>query len=209
MKRTLPMIVCFIAGLAMMIRFFVPHHWAKEFEDEFTKWLIAMGTFALIIGVGTLLNLHVTKVRRQQEGWQYSIVTLVSLFAMSFIGLFGGYEEGTLCQQIFIRVLAPLDATMFSLLAFFIASASYRAFRARTFEATLMLFAGIIVMLGRVPVGDFLTGGLATEVTEWIFLVPNMASKRAILLGVALGVIATSLKIMLGIERSWMGTGGD
>ena len=61
--------------------------------------------------------------------------------------------DGSLFYWIFDYIYTPLSATMFALLAFFVASASYRAFRIRNFEATLLLISGIILMLGRVPIG--------------------------------------------------------
>ena len=56
----------------------------------------------------------------------------------------------------FDNVQAPMQATMFALLAFYVASASYRAFRARNFHAALLLTAGVIVMIGRVSLGELL-----------------------------------------------------
>ena len=56
--------------------------------------------------------------------------------------------DGSLFQWMFKYIFSPLSATMFALLAFFVASASFRAFRARNFEASLLLVAGIIIMLG-------------------------------------------------------------
>ena len=61
--------------------------------------------------------------------------------------------EGSLFYWMFFKMLNPLSATMFALLAFFVASASYRAFRIRNFEATLLLISGVLLMLGRVPIG--------------------------------------------------------
>jgi len=107
--------------------------------------------------------------------------------------------------------MMPISATMFSLLAFYMATAAYKSFRARSVEATVLLVAAIIIMLGQVPLGMAISRSWPInilDISQWIMDVPNLASKRGILLGVGLGSVATSLKILLGIERTYLG-GGD
>jgi hypothetical protein len=96
---------------------------------------------------------------------------------------------------------------MFSLLAFFVASASYRAFRAHSFEATLLLVTAFIVMLGRVPISQQIPviGKEIASITDWIMTTPNMAGQRAVMIGAALGVVSASLRVMVGIEKSYLG----
>ena len=117
-------------------------------------------------------------------------------------------------EWLFEYVQVPMEATTFSLLAFFIASAAYRAFRARTFEATLLLISALIVMMGNVPIGDYIWNTVMGETPwadgtswarQWILDNPNLAARRGIILGVALGVISQSIRIILGIERSYLG----
>ncbi len=104
-------------------------------------------------------------------------------------------------------VLTPILATMFSLLAFFIASAAYRAFRARNILATLLLIAAIIVMLRFNPYMPFGLPEYMAKTSNWLMNVPNLAAQRAIVIGIGLGIVATSLKVILGIERGYMGKG--
>jgi hypothetical protein len=61
-----------------------------------------------------------------------------------------------------------------------------------------------------VPLGQLLTRNLPEKatlpwLTETIMTYPNMAAFRGVLIGAALGVMATGLRIILGIERSYLG----
>ena len=122
-------------------------------------------------------------------------------------------EMGTAFSWIFDNIFTPLSAATYSLLAFYIASASFRAFRARSWEATLLLVTAFIVMLFRVPLGEHLWHALpivgqydiAKFIEDWLMGAFNAAGQRAILLGASVGLISVSLKILLGIERSYLG----
>jgi hypothetical protein len=182
-------------------------------------WTIIIGIFALVIGLSSLIKLHYTRIARKTPDLPYSVVVFVGMVGKALVGLIRGVDEGTWFEWLFTNVQVPMQATMFSLLAFFIASAAYRAFRARTVDATLMLVTAVLIMFARVPIGRFLWEGIMPDsvvqwwanppgdISDWLLNVPSMAARRAILLGVSLGAIATALKIILGIERSYMGAG--
>jgi hypothetical protein len=97
---------------------------------------------------------------------------------------------------------------MFAILAFFIASAAYRSFRARSREAAVLLIAAVIVMMGRVPLGEYLLP-LSGDLSQWILNVLNASVRRAILIGVSLGTVALSIKIIFSMERSYLGGGKE
>jgi len=204
MQRSLPLALCFIMGILMIIQFFSPHPISQQFFDTIIKWIRIISAFALVLGVRSISLRHIETVRRKRSGFVYSLFTLISMAVTALLGLIFGVGAQAPIRLIFNNILVPLGATMFSILAFYMASAAYRAFRARTFEATLLLIAAFIVMLGMVPIGNLISPHFST-IAEWLLSVPNMAAKRGILFGVALGVIATSLKIILGIERGWLG----
>lgn len=211
MKRQIPLIIVLILGIFFFIQFFVPSRISTNIYQTTLQWYIVISAFAIVLAVGSLFNHHMLKIKRRKQHWWNSIVTLVALVAMALLGIFGrvkGLEPlGELYHTLFLYVQAPMDSAMFAILAFYMASAAYRAFRARSQEAALLLISGFIVMLGVIPFGSMLWSKIP-DIAEWIMMVPNMAAKRGILFGIGLGMTATSLKIILGIERSWLGGGG-
>ncbi len=206
MKQQLPVFLTFLCAFVLTVQFFVPHRSFEQIYEVSNIWLQILGVFTILIGIVSLIESHIQKVARRQAQWQYSIITLVGLGVMVVSGLFGSVEAGSrgLFMWMYNAVLNPISATMFSLLAFFIASAAFRAFRVRNVLSTILLLAATLVMLGRVPLGDRMSAGLFPAIADWLLNVPNVAAKRAILIGVGLGEASMALRIMLGIERSYM-----
>lgn len=219
MRREIPLIIVFVTGLFMAVQFFVPHEYSQRAYETGLNWTIIIGNFTLVLGIMSLLNLHISKIRQKPPGWGYSWLTIIFFFVMVITGLlpidklpdtsFFGYKlagnlPGSWHIQFYNYILTPVQSSMFALLAFYIASASYRAFRARTLIATILLLAAIVVMLGRVPIGAKL-GDWLPWLANWFISIPNAAAKRAIIIGVGFGTVSLALKIVLGIERTWLG----
>ena len=215
-SRTLPLAVALVFGLLGIAVYYIPHGYAQSFEQEVAgKWIRIIFAFSYLLGLYSLLNLHWQRIRQHVAGWGYSFVAIASFTVMMVfviyndgLGPFAAQAKAGGYNWLFQYVQRPCSETMFSILAFFIASAAYRTFRARTPEAALLLLAAVIVMLGRVPIGQEISEYFPL-VSDWLLNVPNLAAKRGILLGVSLGAIATSLRIIFGIERSYLGGGGD
>jgi hypothetical protein len=199
-----PLLVTFLSGTIVAALFFVPHYKAQAVNNKLLEWTLVVYAFALILGSLSLWNSHARKVKARAEGWLFSMVTLVALVGITALGIWKGVGEGTPVGTIYNTVNSPLASTMFSLLAFVIASAAFRAFRARSVEATLLLITAIVMMIGRVSIGPLISPYLP-GVTEWLLDVPNLAAKRSIAIGVGLGAVSMALKIILGIERSYLG----
>ena len=207
MRLHVPLAITFLVGIFMVMAFFMPHKAVADAAGFMQTWGIIIVAFAMVLGVGSLLQRHTERIRRRRPEWGYSVVTLACFFGMLVLGFSWGKEKGSPFDWVFNNIQVPLDATMFSLLAFFVASAAYRSFRARSGEATLMLLAAVVVMLGRVPLGEQISHKLPAA-TEWIMSVPTIAAKRGIIFGAALGALATSYRIIAGLERSHLGGEG-
>jgi hypothetical protein len=220
-KREVPLLITAVVGLLMILSFFVPHQSVSVPADFLQASAVILVAFGYVLGGANALRVNFDAIYKRAPGWQYKIVLVVSLLATVVVGAIEGpgFLSATMRSKwIYDWIYSPMSATMFSLLAFFITSAAFRAFRVRTVEAGLLALAALIVMLGRVPLGDLLSDWLfqlewlpgvphtlhLSSIQEWIMNVPQNTAKRAILIGAALGVMATGLRVILGIERAYL-----
>ena len=225
MQKTVPVVIAGSVGALIAVAFFSPPLlWMREKAEE---WFTILAAIAMLLGGTNLCVHHLRKISDRAAGWGFSAVTLLTFFITVSVGVLkvgvvpesarnlnrawsGGYlQEGGAFWWMFQYVYSPMMSTMFALLAFYVASAAFRAFRAKNFEAALLLVTAIIVLIGQTPDRDFLPEQLAfirfetlTELCKTTFVT---AGQRAIMIGIALGVAATSLRILLGLDRSYLG----
>lgn len=206
MKKTIPLLIVILGGIIWLGWVFIPHRLLQDvfYYEFYVPWIRAMSPFGMLLGVMSLCMMHTSKIKRRAPKWQYSFFFFAGFIITALAGFIGGTQKGGVYMWMFENMQMPMSATMFALLAFYMASAAYKAFRARSTEATVLLVAAIVVMLAQVPLGVKISKYLP-DISQWILNVPNLASKRGILLGVGLGSVATTLKILLGIERSYLG----
>jgi len=221
MRREIPLFITFFVGTLLIVSVFLPP--MENLGESFTLFFDIIAVFAFFLGGGNLLRVHFNKLTKKKRDWGYSIVTIAGFFFMLAAGIFkignpgdiaaSLTAEGSVFQTVYQFVFMPLGATMYALLGFFVASASYRAFRAKNREATILLIAAFIILLGRTPFGTWLTMWIpeswdalqVPNLAVWIMNYPNLAGQRAIMIGIGLGVVSMSLRLILGIERTYLG----
>ena len=177
MKRNIPLLVAMIAGFVMIAAYFSPY--TVSWGEKVVVWFDILAAIAFVLGGGNLLKVHLKKASDQVPGWGYSVVTIIAFVVMLVVGLgkigvhpSPNYPEfawsgifnqvGSPFWWFYEYVFKPLQATIFAMLAFYVASAAFRAFRAKNFEAILLLATAFIILLGRTAAGPALTSWSAS-----------------------------------------------
>jgi hypothetical protein len=189
--------------IVLLAAFFSSPAFIGLWSKWFLEWRVILASFALALGAGNLFRVHWNRIRAKKESYAYSYVLLVCLVAYIAIGIAFKRTNATYVF-VFDNFYQPLSATIFSLNAFYLSTACYRAFRARNIHAAILLISGIIVMLGKVGIGYAIWPGSA-KVADWIMNQPNSAAMRGMNIGAALGIVGVSLRVLFGLERSHLG----
>ncbi|HHW26984.1 MAG TPA: hypothetical protein GXX23_06545 [Firmicutes bacterium] len=199
MRKTLPVIIAFVCGVSVVIDYFFKIDALKPFAQEILTWRSIIAIFALGLGAVNIIRVHVKNLQRDGGKNIFSWALLVTFVVTILVGVTSGQSSPTY-KFIFDYINVPTGSAIFSLLAFYIGTAAYRAFRAKNAEAAILLITGCIVMLGRVPIGAKILP-FSPKATDWIMSVLNVGGQRGVMIAGAIGFIAVSLRIIVGLER--------
>jgi len=208
----IPIAITIFCTILQIVPFYIQVEPLEAFSDTFRSWMVLVATCALFLGMTSLALIHSKNIQKKSRGWQFSILTIASMIVITLAGLpipeIGLGDQNPVFDFLFKNVLTPLGATMYSIIAFFITSAAYRSFRARSIEATIVLAAGILMICYNAPLMN-VSFPPFIPIGDWIFSIPNMATMRAVIIGAALGAIALAMRVLLGIERGYLRGGED
>ena len=153
-KQRVVVAATFVAGTFYLLEYFLPGHsglffWRPAHGNPFTPLKQPVGYAASVVAGFTFflatLNLvrnHARNLARLKAGWYNSLAFFIAFQAMATFGLWNAYvPENELAARwqgwLFGGLYVPLNATLFSVLAFYMATAAFRAFRVRSAEAGL------------------------------------------------------------------------
>ena len=211
MRKEIPMGITMVVGftvlLANLFRVEIGGFSLAGLSQTFVGWGTIVGAIAAFLASVNIVMVHGQRVTKKREGMLNSIVLLGCMALMATLGVTGQIFTGTpypLFTTIFSNVITPAGSAMFAMTGFYISSAAYRAFRVRSSEATVLLVAAILVMIGRAPVGELIWNQFP-GIANWMMSVPNAAAQRGIMICAAIGAVASSIRILLGLDRGYLG----
>jgi len=207
-----------IAGIYFVVVFLIGGIWKDSLDEKvfgkitpvYTDVIRVIALFAIGVGVVNIFMVHTHRIVRGRPNWEHSIVLLSAFIVMFTFAILkwtgtqpepGQPYEGVagLFDYVVTRIMVHMNSTIYSFLAFFVASAALRAFRVRGLESAVMMAGAVIVLLSMAPETAF---PFLFEVRERLDLWLNTAVFRALTFGMYLGTITVALRMWLGIERS-------
>jgi hypothetical protein len=217
----IPTALAMAFGIVTLAAFLVPVEPLVGLRALFVSWASVLAAFALFAGFFNVLGVHIGRVASQKHNWPYSVALLLGVIAVIGSVVADYFKTGRLdpggenLNWLFQNVIVQLEIAVAALVVFFLAYAAYRALRRPTHMAegslaaagrpawgiVLFLLAALVMLLRAV---SFVTDTAVLSVQSFIAqLVDSVAlgGARGLLIGVALGTIATGLRILAGVDR--------
>ena len=200
-RRWFPLLVALAAGGIVLAAYVQPN----ALSDGLLQVAALVVTGGLLLGILNVLNTHRRRIAARAPDWPYSLVLMVALLATFTLGLLpslGVPVVAFVTGEVLRYVYQPLAGSLLALLTFFALRAAWRALQIRPREASLILGVAVIFLVASGPWAALIPGLRAT--LDWIQAYPVLGVARGLLLGVGIGALVASTRLLLGFDQPYL-----
>jgi len=203
-RREVAVFMTALAGIAVIADYFLKVPILNTAVADLLRWGVILASFMLIWGTISMIRVHANVIRKKTPNqWYYSVWLVFLMVVFVAVSLIQGLA-GPSSRWMYDSIYVASSSTYYSILGFYMISASYRAIRARSGEATLLLVIAVIIMLMNAPIGAAVWEGIPA-LGKWIVDVPNTAASRGYIIGLAIGAVILGVRTLAGRERGYLG----
>jgi hypothetical protein len=190
-------------GALILLGYFVPIIFEGA-RQILVQWAVILAGFALLVGVFNLFSVHWNKAKTDPKSGVYSGVLLISLIAT--VILVGINPTGFWSLWLFNYIQIPIETTLMAVLAVVLVYAGARIlYKRNNLFSLVFILSALLVLLGTAPIYFLGDSSLLNTLHAFITQVLALAGARGLLLGVALGAIATGIRVLMGVDRPYGG----
>jgi hypothetical protein len=200
-RREIYIAITFIVGILMVFDFFLNVGFLNQSAATLRDWVVILSYFAIVVGMVNLYIFHSRKIMEKNSQWGFSAWLILITSIVILIGVFSGVGH-PVYSFLFKNVYGALGPSGYGIMAFFIASAAFRALRVRNIESLVLVTAVVFTLLYRAPVGGIIP--FVPAIGVWIQKVPNTGGMRGIIIGLAIGAIGMGIRTLIGRERGYL-----
>jgi hypothetical protein len=206
------------AGLIVLLGYFFGTNASGEItllgilQSYFLRGAIVVAGVALLVGVYNLTAVHAKKIRQRDETI-YSFITVLALLLTLLVGIFDlvrTYLQGEpglrYTRWIFENIQLPIESSLMAMIAISLTYAAIRLLSRRlNFMSVVFSVVVFVLLMGAIPAVAASDFNIITSIRNWILSVPAVGGARGIVFGMALGIIATGIRILMGTDRPYGG----
>ena len=201
--RVLTAAIAMASGLIVLLGYFYPVEMLTNLRILLTDWAVIIAAMAVLVGILNLVFVQMEKIRSRQKNGMYGGLLVVSLIVTFGLGLLFG-PENQFMRVAVDAVIVPVEASLMAILAVTLVYASIRLLRRRADVMTVIfLLVAVIFLIAVMPTP------LGPIPGDWIIIqfagLFSHGGARGLLIGIALGTLLTTLRVLFGIDRPYGG----
>lgn len=199
-RREIPLLIFAATFLLACFGYYLDVPAISTIYSEMFDWVLIMSNLALGTGLIAFIIHHGKRVSKMEVGYPMSLIAFASLLLM-FVACFASPGSR---EYLYAIIYTPVSIAVLCFTGFYEISGVYRAFRVRNVASLLLAISGFVLLMHFAPLYGFLVPGIGTVAT-WMLDNPAMGASRGIIIGIAIGTIALSIRILLGYEKAYTG----